>query len=246
MTLGVNRPRAAALLLAALVVLMGLPACALRRPDPVLKIGLLAPFEGARRQQGYHLLPAIRAATPELVQGRRVEWVILDTQGDPDIAAQRARELLVDPAVLAIVGPLLPATVEAVAPVIAGGEIAWWPLAPEGEEGVARWLGRALPAEQGGWGAASWLAIRRGELERYFDPDLPPALGPFAAVAGDQPWPQDWLAWRATQAAFAAMEAAPDLSRARVRASAEPLEWPKAVEYSSTDLVFPGTVQPAR
>ncbi|MCB9172564.1 MAG: amino acid ABC transporter substrate-binding protein [Ardenticatenales bacterium] len=214
----------------------------LRHPDPVIKVGLLAPLDGARRLQGNHLLPAVRAATPAQVQGRRIEWVILDTQGEPDIAAQRAQELLADPAVIGVVGPLLPSEVEAVAPVVAG-KIAWWPLAPDGEAGVTAWLGEPLAADAGGWGSSAWLALRRGEISAYYAPRLPADLGDFAPLGGAQPWPQDWLAWQATQNAFTSMEQASALTRSAVMGVATPPRFGEATRYLSTDGQFPGQPQ---
>ena len=219
-------------------------SCVPEKPAPVLKVGLLAPFEGERRQLGYHLLHhAIFPATPEHVQGRRVEWVILDTHGDPESAAQRARELLVDPAVLAIVGPLLPEEVVAVAPLIAESEMAWWPLAPVGEETLQSWenaIDKELAPNQL-WGARAWPAVRRGEITIYLDPQLPPDLGEFAAVGGEYPWPQDWLAWQATRHAFKALANATSLERAAVRAVAEPLKLPPLILYETQANLFPGT-----
>ncbi|HBY93993.1 MAG TPA: hypothetical protein DEP84_08520, partial [Chloroflexi bacterium] len=83
---------------------------------PIIKLGLLAPFEGAYRQFGYHLIPAARLAVQEAqaaghLGGVRIEWVVLDTHGDPAVAAQRARELAVDSDVVAVIGPALPETV---------------------------------------------------------------------------------------------------------------------------------------
>ncbi len=218
-----------------LLLLLLLAACSLERPRPVVKVGLLAPFEGERREQGYHLLPAIRAATPEQVQGQRVEWVILDTHGDPEMAAQRARELLVDPAVIAVIGPLLPDEVARVEPLMA--EMAWWPLAPAGGAGVSAWLG---PVEGDGWGAAVWPAIRRGERSTYVDPRLPDDLGEFASLGGERPWPQDWLAWQATRLAFRALQNAERLDRAAVLQAATVLPFPPPALYQSLDGSFPG------
>ncbi|MGH2545076.1 MAG: ABC transporter substrate-binding protein [Ardenticatenaceae bacterium] len=222
-------------------LLLTCTAC-LQQPVPVLKVGLLAPFEGERREQGYHLLPAIRAATPEIVRGHRIEWVILDTRGDPDIAVQRARELLVDPAVLAIVGPLLPEEAEAIAPVVQQAGIAWWPLAPLGAEGMEQWLGSLaseLDSSQG-WGALAWPSIRRGEISLYADPQLPSDLGEFGAGTAASAWPQDWLVWQATKLAFAAIEAAPALDRAGIRDAARPLDLPPPALYQSDNRTYPG------
>lgn len=218
-------------------------SCMPEKPAPVLKVGLLAPFEGERRQLGYHLLQhAIFPATPEHVRGRRVEWVILDTHGNPETAAQRARELLIDPAVLAIVGPLLPEEVKAVAPLIEASDVAWWPLAPVGEETLKSWqsaVEQDLPSNQL-WGARAWPAIKRGEVTIYLDPQLPDDLGNFAEVGGEYPWPQDWLGWKATRHAFNALANATSLERAAVRAAATPLQLPPLILYETLPGLFPG------
>jgi hypothetical protein len=210
----------------------------------VVKLGLLAPFEGARREQGYHLLPAIRGATPVEVIGQRIEWVILDTQGNPELARQRTRELLVDPDVLGIIGPLLPAEVEAVAPLIEQGDIAWWPLAPAGEGGLDQWLAPRAEEDAGAaWGATMWPAIRREQVEGYWDPLLPGLSPTFRSAVGDSPWPQDWLAWKAARLAFAAMEEAASLERAAILEVAVPLNFPAPARFVSTDGSYPGILQ---
>ena len=223
--------------LSPLLLFLLLLSCTVDRPLPVVKVGLLAPFEGERRELGYHLLPAIRAATPEQVRGQRVEWVILDTHGAPEIARQRAAELAVDPAVLAVVGPLLPEEVAAVAPLVEQAGLAWWPLAPAGEEGVSAWLG---PVEGDGWGAAVSPAIRRGERSTYVDPRLPDDLGEFASLGGERPWPQDWLAWQATRLAFRALQNAERLDRTAALQAATALPFPPPALYQSLDGSFPG------
>lgn len=227
-----------------LLCVLFLVSCVPEKPAPVLKIGLLAPFEGTRRELGYHLLyHAILPATPEHVRGQRIEWVILDTHGNPDTAAQRASELLVDPAVLAIIGPLLPEEVASVAPLMEDTQIAWWPLAPVGETTLQSWqnaVEEELAPEQL-WGARAWPAIRRGEITTYLDPQLPADLGEFAAVGGEYPWPQDWLAWQATRNAFSALANATDLARPAVLVAAKPLKLPPLVLYQTHPGLFPGT-----
>lgn len=204
------------------------------RPARVVKIGLLAPFEGERRVLGYHLLPVARGATPETVDGRRIEWVVLDTRSDPVIAAERARELLVDPAVLAVIGPILPSTVDAVAPVMAGERVAWWPLAPEGAAGLAAWQGALADATRGEWGATVWPEIRRGRVDLYLDPQVP---------TGETLWPLDLLAREAAARALEALDAAEGGGRAEVAAVALPLALPPPSVYVSEDGQYPGTPQ---
>ena len=74
---------------------------------PVVKVGILAPFEGLYRRTGYAALDAARAAIAG-APGDPVALIplALDDSADPRRAAQKLR---VDPPVRAIVGPLAPA-----------------------------------------------------------------------------------------------------------------------------------------
>jgi branched-chain amino acid transport system substrate-binding protein len=76
---------------------------------PILKVGLVAPFEGLYRPLGYEVLYAVKLAIRERnasggVAGYMVELVALNDDSEPTIAAQRAREMAVDPDVLGVVG----------------------------------------------------------------------------------------------------------------------------------------------
>ncbi len=108
--------RAAARLLALALALALLAGCASVRP--VVKIGQVAPFEGRRRAVGYDALYAARLAVREAnarggIGGYRLALVALDDRGDPELAAQTAAALVVDPGVVAVVGHYLPATTAA-------------------------------------------------------------------------------------------------------------------------------------
>lgn len=179
---------------------------------PVIKVGLLAPFEGAYRQFGYHLLPAVRLATQEAqasghLQEVRIEWVALDTHGDPRIAAQRSRELAVDPDVVAVIGPTLPETVAAAQPVLEAAGIPTWPLvaaSPPLVDGGAH--GHApLPVSA----AHAVLAAAEARPAPWFYVDAAPPDPAFAAaytaLTGMAPWPLDAAAYRATHAALAVL-----------------------------------------
>jgi len=82
-------------------------ACA---PTPrIVKIGLVAPFEGRYRQIGYDVIPAARLAAREFaaLETRRdmiIEIVAYDDQGDPSRAIEQARRLVVDPEVKIVIG----------------------------------------------------------------------------------------------------------------------------------------------
>ncbi|MDQ4078280.1 MAG: ABC transporter substrate-binding protein [Chloroflexota bacterium] len=225
-----------------LVIPLMLGACLVKRPATPVKVGLLAPFEGERREQGYHLLPALGAATQEEVRGRQVEWVILDTRGDPETAVQRAREVVVDPAVVAVVGPLLPDEVEAVTPLMEEAGVAWWPLAPSGQQGLRRWLGTVVDEVENmrAWGAWAWPAIRRSDTIVYWDPQVLDDPEPLVTDSDERLWPQDWLVWEAVHHLFDALEEADTFSRSAVRRAATPLDLPPPVQYRSQEGAYPG------
>lgn len=75
----------------------------------MLKIGLVAPFEGRYRAIGYEAIYAARLAIREInaaggIGGVRVELFALDDGGDPQQAIEQARKLALDPQVIAVVG----------------------------------------------------------------------------------------------------------------------------------------------
>lgn len=86
---------------------------------PVVKIGLIAPFEGIYRESGYAALAAMRQALDECAPpGMNLLPLALDDSGDPNQAQRAAQKLLIDPAVHAIIGPLLLDSVPALAKTI--------------------------------------------------------------------------------------------------------------------------------
>jgi hypothetical protein len=90
--------------------------------DPVVKIGLVAPFEGEKRAIGYDAIYSARLAVREINQaggigGYRVALVALDDGGDPWLAQENARALAADPGVVAVVGHWLPQTTAVAAPI---------------------------------------------------------------------------------------------------------------------------------
>lgn len=101
---------------------------------PVIKIGLVAPFEGQHRAVGYDVIYSARLAVREMnlaggIGGYRVELVALDDAGDPELAQQAAASLALDSLVVAVVGHWLSPTTAAAAavyaqaglPLLAGG-----------------------------------------------------------------------------------------------------------------------------
>jgi ABC-type branched-subunit amino acid transport system substrate-binding protein len=86
--------------------------------QPVVKIGLVAPFEGRFRSIGYEAIYAARLAIREIntkggINGQRVELVALDDRGEPDKALEAARQLVLDPQVVAVIGHLRPDSTDA-------------------------------------------------------------------------------------------------------------------------------------
>jgi len=75
----------------------------------MVKIGLVAPFEGLYRPLGYEVLLAVKLALSEQneaggVNGYMVELVALNDGHDPAMAIQRAREMAVDPDIMGVIG----------------------------------------------------------------------------------------------------------------------------------------------
>ena len=107
------------------------PACA--SVQPVVKIGLVAPFEGAQRELGYDVIYAARLAVREIneaggIGGYRVALVALDDQGDTTLAGQTAVSLVVDPKVVAVIGHGLAETTAVAQPIYVEANLPLLPL----------------------------------------------------------------------------------------------------------------------
>jgi hypothetical protein len=196
-----------------------------------IKVGLLLPVDGERRELGYSLLPAAFAATPAEIQSRPIEWVILDTHSDPDTAAQRAQELVTDPAVVYVVGPLLHDEAAAVAPILEEAGMAWLPLVPPNADGIARRT----------WEPNCWVEKTQNEAEEdggltlCITVELPEDTTAYSAALGSDPTPLSWLMWDATSFMVTQLEQAPDLNRATVHEAAEPYAFPPLISYESEE-----------
>ncbi len=98
------------MLLAGLVAIaVAASSCGVGGTRPIVKIGLTAPFTGFDESIGYSVIGVVRLAVRERnlsggVAGYSVELAALDDANDPATAAQRAREMVVDPAVMAVLG----------------------------------------------------------------------------------------------------------------------------------------------
>jgi hypothetical protein len=101
-----------------------LAACQWRaNPPTVLKIGVIAPFEGVGRELGYALLPAVSkelasANASNSLGQYRVALVALNDDLDPAEAALQAKALAEDPDVLAVVGLWSEATARSAVPIL--------------------------------------------------------------------------------------------------------------------------------
>lgn len=116
--------------------------------DPVLKIGLVAPFEG-ERETGYDVLYAARLAVRQVneaggIAGHRVTLVAYDDNTYPPEARSVAEALIVDPGIVAVLGHWKPETNEAAGPMYDSAELAWVPM---GTVGFGAYDTAGLPQE---------------------------------------------------------------------------------------------------
>ncbi len=128
-------------------ILLFLVSCA--SVQPVVKIGLVAPFEGAERELGYDAIYAARLAVREIneaggIHGTRVALVALDDGGDVQLAEETAVSLTIDPAVVAVIGHGLEKTTAVAQPIYAAAKL---PLLPLGTDPFLPQDPAALPAE---------------------------------------------------------------------------------------------------
>lgn len=125
-------PRLATGLILGLLLAL-LAGCAGSTP-PVVKLGLIAPFEELYRDDGYAALHAVRLAVSQRnaaggVAGRQVALVALNDNGRPEEARQQAVNLGVDRDVLGVVGPLHGVTAGAAGAALAAEGLPWVALA---------------------------------------------------------------------------------------------------------------------
>ena len=113
-------------LILALALCLGATGASCTSTRPVVKIGLIAPFEGLYRRSGYEALDAVRLAVAES-PAAGIEFIPLAVDGGDDpVHTQRAvQKILADPAVRGLIGPLDPALVAAASTVISGTEALW-------------------------------------------------------------------------------------------------------------------------
>ncbi|MBN2391428.1 MAG: ABC transporter substrate-binding protein [Anaerolineae bacterium] len=90
----------------------------------VIKIGLVAPFEGRYRYVGYDAIYAARLAVREInaasgAGGWSLELVAYDDRADAEFASAAARNLVIDPDVVAVIGHYQQASTDAASVVYA-------------------------------------------------------------------------------------------------------------------------------
>ncbi len=110
-------------LLLAIIAAAALSAC-LPVARPLIKIALVAPFEGRYRAVGYEVLNAVRLAVREAnaaggAGGYSLALMAYDDGGDAGQAIEQARKAATDPDVLGVIGHWRSATTAAAAPTYA-------------------------------------------------------------------------------------------------------------------------------
>lgn len=128
-------------------ILFFLTAC--NAVDPVVKVGLVAPFEGENRAIGYDAIYAARLAVREIneaggIGGHRVALVALNDNSDSGLAQENAKSLVVDPGMVAVIGHWLPETTVVSHPIY---EQANLPLIPVGQSPFLESSPETLPTE---------------------------------------------------------------------------------------------------
>ena len=118
----------------------------------VIKIGLVAPFEGAYRSTGYDAVYAARLAVREInavsvPNGWALELVAYDDRAESDLAQSSARNLVTDPGVLAVIGHYAGETTAAASPVYSEAELPLL-IIGEGPESPTNWHMTPLPHHQ--------------------------------------------------------------------------------------------------
>jgi ABC-type branched-subunit amino acid transport system substrate-binding protein len=185
-----------------LVAFLLLPAgCGLpRATPPIIKIGMIAPFEGLYRPEGYAALYAVKLALRECnaaggVAGYRVELVALNDDGDPIQAALQARKLALDPDVVGVIGPFSRATAAAVGPPLAEAGLAWIipTSAPDAVIEASLNAFRLFASDRAlAVALLEWAARQVGEDKEIWIPEIGDFTSPLLEVARQM---GDWEVW---------------------------------------------------
>ncbi len=115
--------------------------------SPVVKIGLVGPFEGRHRPIGYDTIYSARLAVQDVnnaggIGKYRVALVALDDSGEPEFASATARSLVIDPGVVAVIGHWLPDTTDVAKDIYREADM---PFIMTGEEPFGQYDPRDLP-----------------------------------------------------------------------------------------------------
>lgn len=173
------------------------------RTKPVIKIGLVAPFEGRYRALGYEVLYAVKWAVHQRneaggVAGHMVELVALNDDDDSKTSAFQARKFAVDADVMGVIGPFSEAALAEAAPVYDEMDL---PL-----------ITPALCAQSDRYDSVFCFAASGGELAQALLADIPreanavllraqagelgETLGSSIPWVIDGPWEPKGLVWR--------------------------------------------------
>lgn len=158
----------------------------------VVKIGLVAPFEGQHRDIGYDAIYAARLAVREInaaggVAGWRLELIAYDDRADPGMARDAARNVAVDPDVIAVIGHYRQTSTEAavdlyreagVPLIVVGG----WLTTP----GTSVWHLMPPPERAASTMAATARTLNTGTVALWGDGPLSTALDTAITTSGYQ------------------------------------------------------------
>lgn len=154
---------------------------------PVVKIGLIAPFEELYRDDGYEVLNAVRLAVDQRnaaggLAGRHVALVALNDNGRPDQAQRQAANMAVDGDVLGVVGPVKAGSASA-GQALSQRQMAWIALTELQPAELAGGFSLALSPETLARAAVDALLVRPNIESALLLSDWPDAQ---AATAGDK------------------------------------------------------------
>ncbi len=159
---------------------------------PVVKIGLLAPFEGLHRESGYEALSAMRAALADYpLDEFEALPLALDTSADPAQARRAAAKLLRDDSVAAVIGPLQARQVFAVADIMAASDVDWRPPTVSATAETVRALVRAIILNMSGQNIvvagldSGWPLLSEEELSSNTGKTVTIIEGEASAAAAD-------------------------------------------------------------
>lgn len=123
------------LLTAVFAIFLMVTTTACQQTPPVLKIALVAPFEGSERAIGYDAIYAARLAVREInqaggINGYHIALVSLDDSGQPELATAVAKSLVLDEQIIAVVGHGTSQTTGVVQKIYRDADIPLIPLTP--------------------------------------------------------------------------------------------------------------------